>query len=230
MHKVLLIEDDEYLGDMIALGLEQEQFQVMRADNGTSGLEYACSESPDVIVLDVMLPGMDGYTLCTSLRVSSRVPIIMVSAQSSVDFRVNGLSAGADDYLCKPFSLKELIARIHSLIRRASWHEPLARDALRLDEQGQRLYVNGSPVELTGSEFELLRLFLSDPGKVFTRDEILVALKGSSQAFLVAERAVDVHITNLRRKIEPDHRKPQFIKTVWGSGYKYDPEGWDKHA
>lgn len=191
---------------------------------------------PDVILLDLMLPDMDGIELCEIVRRQSDTPIIIISMNTKVNERVRALNAGADDYLCKPFSMQELKARIGAAVRRYK-PVPLAAAAeagfsagpegqavqaeasgLELDAHKRLVLVAGQPVETTFSEFELLKLLFEFPGRVFTRDELISTLRGIDS--YVNDRAIDVHITNLRKKIESNPKEPRFIKTVWGVGYK----------
>jgi DNA-binding response OmpR family regulator len=226
--KILLIEDDQSLVDIISRYLQKEGYSVYWAEDGLAGNEYVSKFQPDLIILDIMLPGLDGLSLCSKIRKSLLIPILIISAKNKVTEKVEGLAVGADDYLCKPFSMNELVARVKSLLRRANYHNSIQSPAttsttlrkIYLDEQKKTLYVDQETREITYSEFEILKAFLNNPGKVFTRDELLLKIKGIDH-YLITDRAIDVHITNLRKKIERDPRKPSYIKTVWGSGYKF---------
>lgn len=226
MATVLLIEDDQSIADMISIYLSEEEYIVHIASNGKQGTELFRTIDPDVVILDVMLPDTNGMELCREFRTQSSVPIMMVSAKSEVSERVKALVIGADDYLCKPFSMRELAARTSALLRRSSMNktsaDPKVTDtqAIRVDVDKRCVYLYGSVVETTYSEFEMMKHFWLHPGKVFSREELLNKIRGMD-AF-VTERSVDVHITNLRKKIEKDPKDPKYIKTVWGVGYKFE--------
>lgn len=228
MTKILVIEDEKIIGEMISMYLTDEEFSVCRVENGKAGLDALQSYGPDVILLDLMLPDMDGIELCEIVRRQSDTPIIIISMNTKVNERVRALNAGADDYLCKPFSMQELKARIGAAVRR--YKVPLAAAAeeaepgrknmsgIMLDPHKRLVAIDGVSVETTFSEFELLKLLFEFPGRVFSRDELISALRGIDS--YVNDRAIDVHITNLRKKIEMNPKEPKFIKTVWGVGYK----------
>lgn len=235
MYKILVIEDDVIMGDMLCMYLTEEGYEVKQAVNGQDGLRLADYFQPDVILLDLMLPDRDGMDLCVDIRKDSDVPIMIVSMKTEVSERVQALKAGADDYLCKPFSLHELTARVFALIRRArarmsndgAGGEAAEKDGpegnqvkpIQLDIDRRLLIVRGRQVETTFSEFEIMRLFLEHPGKVYTREDLINAIRGFDS--FVTDRAIDVHIVNLRKKVEQNPRSPRYIKTVWGVGYKY---------
>ncbi|WP_166241237.1 response regulator transcription factor [Paenibacillus turpanensis] len=229
MTTVLLVEDDDSIALMIREFLEGEGYQTIRADSGLEGLRVFWERQPDLVVLDVMLPEMDGLTLCQKLRERSHVPILMLSAKNETNDKVNALQQGADDYLSKPFSLKELGARIMALHRRASRTGDKATlvsgtavsdGELGLDDSRRMLLIRGKEVHVTYSEYEIFKQFWTHPGKVFSRDELLNKIRGIDS--FVTERSVDVHITNLRKKVEVDPKEPVYIKTVWGAGYKFE--------
>lgn len=228
MTKILVIEDERIIGEMISMYLTDEEFSVCRVENGKAGLEAVQSYGPDVILLDLMLPDMDGIELCETVRRHSDTPIIVISMNTKVNERVRALNAGADDYMCKPFSMQELKARIGAAVRRYKLPHAAPADEAEAPETGGRgialdphkrlVTVDGSTIETTFSEFELLKLLFEFPGRVFTRDELISALRGIDS--YVNDRAIDVHITNLRKKIESNPKEPKYIKTVWGVGYK----------
>ncbi|RUS48325.1 response regulator transcription factor [Cohnella sp. AR92] len=245
MTKILVIEDEKIIGEMISMYLTDEEFSVCRVETGQEGIEAIESFDPDVILLDLMLPDMDGIDLCEQVRAYSDTPIIIISMNSKVNERVRALNAGADDYMVKPFSMQELKARIGVAVRRykpsmGTAAESEIRDArasvaaavaaeparpdhgIALDLQKRLLLVQGQPIDTTFSEFELMRLLFQYPGRVFTRDELINTLRGIDS--YVNDRAIDVHITNLRKKLEANPKEPQFIKTVWGVGYKLNLE------
>ncbi|GAA4878652.1 response regulator transcription factor [Paenibacillus vulneris] len=228
MATVLLIEDDHSIADMISIYLSEEDYVVHIARDGQQGAELFRTVQPDVIILDVMLPDLNGMELCREFRAQSPVPIMMVSAKSEVSERVKALVIGADDYLCKPFSMRELAARTGALLRRSTMNKAAAdakpsadTQAIRVDMERRCVYLHNTVVETTYSEFEMMKHFWLHPGKVFSREELLNKIRGMD-AF-VTERSVDVHITNLRKKIEKDPKDPKHIKTVWGVGYKFEP-------
>lgn len=232
MAKALIIEDDQSIADMMTIYLEEEGYSVCTASDGAEGKYHLQAFDPDVVILDVMLPDTDGITLCGEFRVTTQVPILMVSAKKEVSDRVNALLVGADDYLCKPFSMRELAARLTALLRRAAKapvhaSEPVppkeTKPSVHVDMVRRCLYIEERLVETTYSEFEIMKLFWLHPGKVFSREELLNKIRGIDS--YVTERSVDVHITNLRKKIEADPKNPRFVKTVWGVGYKFVPEG-----
>ncbi|MNH93581.1 Sensory transduction protein regX3 [compost metagenome] len=224
MSKVLIIEDDLSIGEMMSIYLIEEGYEVKRAEDGKSAEKEFKEFNPDVIVLDIMLPDTDGIQLCTFFRSTSALPILMVSAKSEVSDRVKGLLTGADDYMCKPFSMRELAARVQALLRRSmasqlNVTEPSQEPSVQLDIEKRCLYVNQNTIDTTFSEFEIMKLFWQNQGRVYSREELLNRVRGFDS--YVTERAIDVHIANLRKKIETDPKEPKYIKTVWGVGYKF---------
>jgi len=225
--KVLVIEDEKIVGEMISMYLADEEFSVRRVENGQDGLEALRTFKPDVVLLDLMLPDIDGMLWCEQVRRFSDTPIIVISMKAKVHERIQALEAGADDYLVKPFSMQELKARIGVAVRRSKAsliHREAAAAAetgvagLHLDPQKRLVFVHDRAVDLTFSEFELMKVLFEYPGRVFTRDELINALRGIDS--YVNDRAIDVHITNLRKKLETNPKEPRYIKTVWGVGYK----------
>lgn len=230
MDKVLVIEDDVMIGDMLLMYLSEEGYEVKRAAAAREGLKLAESFEPDIVLLDLVLPDGNGIEVCRELRSRSPVPIMVVSMKTDVFERVQALKAGADDFMCKPFSMHELTARIEAIIRRSRCPAVRAETAasseggqVLLDEERRLLFVDGRPVETTFSEFEIMKQFITHPGKAFSREELINAVRGFDS--FVTERAVDVHIVNLRRKIEPNPKEPRRIRTVRGVGYKYTEDG-----
>lgn len=234
MYKVLVIEDDIMMSNMLSMYLTEEGYQVSQAFRGDEGLQHAASFKPNLILLDLILPDVDGIEVCLEIRKTSTVPIMILSMKSEVSERVQALKSGADDYLCKPFSMHELTARAEALIRRSNviYGEasasvaasseavsPPDEEMIRLDVERRLLQVRGQLVETTFSEYELMKLFLAHPGKVFSREELINAIRGFDS--FVTDRAIDVHIVNLRKKIELNPKEPRLIRTVWGFGYKY---------
>lgn len=231
MYKVLVIEDDVMMSNMLSMYLTEEGYNVKQAYRGDEGLQFAEEYEPHLILLDLMLPDINGIEICARIRSVSHVPIMILSMKSEVSERVLALKTGADDYLCKPFSMHELTARVEALIRRshalqmeaapvAASAEPIGdMEPIQLDTERRLLLVRGQYIETTFSEYELMKLFLSHPGKVFSREELINAIRGFDS--FVTDRAIDVHIVNLRKKIEQNPKEPKLIRTVWGFGYKY---------
>jgi DNA-binding response OmpR family regulator len=235
MPKLLLIEDDQTIADMMSIYLTEEHYTVFCAFNGQQAKQLFQTCDPDCIILDIMLPDTNGIELCKEIRTLSNVPIMIVSAKNEVSERVNALLSGADDYLCKPFSMRELAARASALLRRSVMSTSNAQadpgttseeaksavtKPIFLNLEKRSLYLHNQPIETTFSEFEIMRALCQYPGKVFTREELLNSIRGIDS--FVTERSVDVHITNLRKKIEIDPKEPKFIRTVRGVGYKYE--------
>ncbi|RJG23265.1 response regulator transcription factor [Paenibacillus thiaminolyticus] len=226
-NKVLLIDDEKNLTDMLSLFLEENGYQVTSFYHSQEAMQMLKQYEPDIIVSDLMLPEMDGNELVRAFHAHTSAPVLMISANTLLDERIRALENGADDFLCKPFSLKELDARIKALLRRShdaresptTSHFPAKKGDLTVNEYRRSLFVEGEEIEVTNIEFEIMRQLDSSPGKVFTRNELLDRIKGSERAYL--DRTIDVHISNLRKKIEPDPKNPRYILTVWGAGYKY---------
>jgi DNA-binding response OmpR family regulator len=225
---IVYIEDDAKLARITAKYLETHGFRVWVAANGRDGLACVLRERPDVILLDLMLPGLDGLEVCRQLRARVDTPIIMVTARGEEADRVMGLEGGADDYMAKPFSSRELLARIRAHARRARGRVgPAAVGLLRageiaIDAGTRRVTALGEELALTTYEFDLLRVFAERPGRVLTREQLVDLVRGSAdEAF---ERSIDVHVSHLRRKLGDDPRSPRVIKTVRGVGYLFAPE------
>ena len=221
--KVLVVEDEVKIARLVRDYLHQAGFHVLEASDGPGALHLARAERPDMIVLDLGLPGMDGYDVTRELRAKSSVPIIMLTARSEESDRIVGLELGADDYVVKPFSPKELVARIRAVLRRADatvgGGEVVRAGLLTIDIPKRRVTVDGSEVALTASEFDILLTLARQPGRIYTRAQLLDAVRGVS--FESYERAVDAHVKNIRRKIEPDPKRPVYVLTVYGVGYKF---------
>jgi len=221
--RVLVVEDEIKIARLVRDYLHQAGFDVLEAVDGPSALALARAEKPDMIVLDLGLPGMDGLDVTRELRASSSVPIIMLTARSEESDRIVGLELGADDYVTKPFSPKELLARIRAVLRRADatigGGEIVRAGTVEIDRPKRRVTVDGRRIELTASEFDVLLVLARKPGRIFTRAQLLDAVHGVS--FESYERSVDAHIKNLRRKIETDPRRPELVLTVYGVGYKF---------
>lgn len=223
MKTILVVDDELKITRLLRDYLQQAGFRVVTATDGMAALAVARSERPDMIVLDLGLPGLDGLDVTRTLRKTSDVPIIMLTARAEESDRIVGLELGADDYLVKPFSPKELVARVRAVLRRvdAAVEAPALVKAgeLEIDTAKRLVALAGRAVDLTPTEFELLLHFARSPGRVYTRAQLLDALHGV--AFESYERAIDAHVKNLRRKLEPDPGNPRYLLTVYGVGYKY---------
>ena len=227
MNELILVVDDEARIVKLARDyLERSGFRVLSAGDGLSALASARRDQPDLVVLDLMLPGMDGLDVCRTLRRESDVPIIMLTARVEEADRLVGLELGADDYISKPFSPRELVARVRTVLRRVQGNmrtPSLLRAAdLEIDLEGHRLQRAGAPVQLSRIEFSLLAILVQHPGQIFTRAQLLDRLHGV--AFEGFERSIDAHIKNLRRKLEADPAQPRYVLTVYGIGYKFNDE------
>jgi DNA-binding response OmpR family regulator len=223
MATILVVDDEPKIAQLARDYLEHAGFTVLTAADGRTGLARAREARPNLIVLDLRLPDLDGLDVTRALRKESSVPIIMLTARGEESDKLIGLELGADDYVVKPFSPKELVARVRAVLRR--WEHATAVDAdviragdLILDVPRMRVTAGGAPVELSPTELQLLTALARHPGRVFTRGQLLDALHGV--AFESYERAIDAHVKNIRRKLEPDPRRPRYILTVYGVGYR----------
>lgn len=223
--KVLVVDDEPSIVELIRFNLVREGFKVTAAYSGGGLLDRIRAERPDLVILDIMLPGEDGLTICREIRKESNLPIIMLTAKDSETDKVLGLELGADDYITKPFSPRELIARVRAVLRRSSGEESAetkkqvlkVRD-LMLDSEKHLVTLNGRELDLPPKEFELLRILMENPGRVLTREYLLETIWGYE--YIGETRTVDVHIRRLRQKIEPDPSQPVYIETVHGFGYR----------
>ena len=226
MTKILIVEDEEALSDPLAFLLGREGFQTVVVDNGLEALPTFEREGADLVLLDVMLPGMPGTEVCRKLREVSSVPIIMLTAKDSELDKVFGLELGADDYVTKPYSARELIARIRAMLRRRSAEPDMPMDAVltggpvRMDIDRHVVTVNGEEVPMPLKEFELLEILLRNVGRVMTRGELIERVWGAD--YVGDTKTLDVHIKRLRSKIEPDSSAPRYVVTVRGLGYKFE--------
>jgi two-component system alkaline phosphatase synthesis response regulator PhoP len=222
MSTILVVDDERQIAEIAGDFLRQAGFEVITAHDGAAALELARNEKPALVVLDLRLPGMDGLDVARSLRRDSAMPIIMLTARVEEADRLRGLELGADDYVTKPFSPRELVARVKAVLRRtessAVGGNLVRLGELSIDTGRQKVTRDGTTVELTATEFQLLATLARQPGRIFTRDRLLDAVRGTDvESF---ERAIDTHIKNIRRKIERDPRRPAHILTVYGVGYK----------
>lgn len=216
----LVVDDDEKIARVLEAYLVKEGYTVEIAFDGVTALEKA-KQKPDIILLDLMLPDLDGISVCREIRKHSKIPIIMLTARDGENDRITGLEIGADDYVVKPFSPREVMARIRAVLRRSNQvnENILSYSGIRLDIASRNIEVNGNIVELTPTEFKLLELFLKYPNRVFSRLQLIERIQDI--AFEGYERTVDTHVKNLRKKIGDSPGEPQYIKTVYGVGYKF---------
>ena len=224
--RILVVEDEPMVAEVVERYLHREGYDVEVVQDGREALTAVERRSPDLIVLDIMLPGVDGIEICRHVRARSAVPIIMLTARGEEVDRLLGLGLGADDYVVKPFSPRELVARVKAVLRRAGKQAQVDGDSLRFDD----LRINGrtrmvedlrGPINLTAREFDLLFHLARHPGQVFTRDQLMDAVW--DYEFPGDASTVTVHMRRLRAKVEPDPTRPRYLKTVWGVGYKFDP-------
>jgi DNA-binding response OmpR family regulator len=221
--KILVVEDDKKMAELIRLYLEKDGYRVQVVHDGGEGLELGRRHTQDLIVLDLMLPTIDGLDIARMLRAESNVPIIMLTARSTEDDKLLGLDVGADDYITKPFSPRELVARVRAVLRRTSLEKDV-QEAARFGEMvvdfvRHEARLRGARVHLTPKEFRLLATMAREPGRAFSRLELLEKVFGYDYEGF--ERTLDVHVMNLRKKIEPDPAQPQYVLTVYGLGYKF---------
>lgn len=231
MKKILMIEDDVSIVELVAIHLKDNYCELTKAHTGTEGLNLATKNKYDMIILDVMLPGIDGIEICRRLRAEKNfTPILMLTARSEEIDKIIGLETGADDYLTKPFSIREFIARVKAILRRTEMgnsdkkieEEIFKYDSLLIDPLKRKVTLEGVKVELTPKEFDLLYLFMSNPGKIYSRENLLNLVWGYE--FSGYEHTVNSHINRLRTKIEADLTIPKYILTSWGVGYKFTDE------
>ena len=224
---ILVVEDDANTAALVRTYLEKEGFSTIHAADGLSGLQLAKEKKPIFVILDIMLPGLDGWELCRQLRMFSNVPLLMLTAREEEIDRVKGLAIGADDYVIKPFSPRELVERVKAILRRARpAEEPQRRKLvygqLEMDVDKHRLKRDGRVIKLTTTEFRLLKTLMQSPGRVFTRNELLKSLYQHGE--IVVDRVIDVHVGKLRQKLEDEPAQPKYILTTRGFGYSFSDE------
>ncbi len=226
---ILVVDDETKILEIVRAYLEKDGYSVVTAERGEAALALADKAKPDLVVLDLMLPDISGEEVCRRLRETSQTPILMLTAKVSEDERIAGLSMGADDYLTKPFSPRELVARIGAVLRRAKGGGPdgqrpmsFGDGGLTIDVERHEVMVGGKAVQLTPNEFKLLLTLATYPGRVYSRFELVNRVQGYD--FEGYERTMDAHIKNLRQKIEADPKNPRFVQTVYGVGYKFGPD------
>ncbi|OGL46035.1 MAG: DNA-binding response regulator [Candidatus Schekmanbacteria bacterium RBG_16_38_10] len=228
--KILIIDDDQKLVGMVKNYLEKDGYEIFTAFDGAEGINKIESQRPDLVILDLMLPKLDGLEVCRLTRKESSIPILMLSAKGEEADIVVGLELGADDYLSKPFSLRELSARVKAILRRVSKlkedektkKKVIKFKTFQIDFQKHEVLIKSEKIDLTATEFALLAMLATNPGRVFTRDQLLDGARG--RELTPFDRSIDIHISHLRQKIEPDPKEPAYIKTVWGVGYKFEDE------
>ena len=221
MLKALLIDDDAKLGNLLSDYLTKFEIELNSTTEPTLALDLIAEDEPDLIILDVMMPKMNGFEVCSGIRKKYKIPIIMLSARGESFDRVKGLDLGADDYMAKPFEPRELVARIHSLLRRVTDEDHYRQDIFEVNTINRAISIDGQMLSLTNMEFELLELLLANPGTLFSRDDILKHLRGIEAK--IFSRSIDILISRLRQKIETNPKEPKFIKTIWGKGYMFLP-------
>ncbi len=223
MSKILLVEDEESIRKFTKLSLEREGFEVLEAGTGEEGVIMVKEEKPDVVILDIMLPGIDGYQVCEAIRADyPNIGIIMLTAKTQDVDKIIGLESGTDDYMVKPFNPKELILRIKSLIRRISLsedNETIKDGPFVLDRYSRSFTKNGEPIDLTPTELSIVGLFMENPGKAFDRSELLDRTWGED--YIGETKIVDVNVRRIRSKIEDNPSDPEYLETVWGIGYRW---------
>ena len=226
MAKVLVVDDEPNIREVVGLYLRRDGHAVVSAGDGDEALRLYQQTQPDLVVLDLMLPGLSGLEVCRRLQANRRVPLIMLTAKGEEEDRIVGLGVGADDYMVKPFSPRELAARVEAVLRRVNETQPASRtdrvlvfDGLEIDPNTREVAVRGEPVALTAREFDLLYHLASQPKRVFTRDQLMEAVWGYT--FAAETSTVTVHMRRLREKIEPDPTQPRYLHTVWGVGYRF---------
>ena len=219
--RILVVEDDRTTAELIALYLRHAKYRVDIERTGTGALDRIARESFDLLVLDVMLPGVDGMEICRSVRAQGGPPVILLTARTLEDDRLQGFECGADDYVAKPFSPRELVARVAAVLRRVppGAHRILLRGAVHVDLATRSVIAHGRDIELTSSEYALLVALMQRPGHVLSRAQLLAALPGEDSQAL--DRTVDVHVRNIRRKLERDPSNPELLQTVVGAGYRF---------
>jgi len=219
---VLVVEDEQKLASLLADYLKVSGFEPVCLDNGSEVIPYVREHKPDLILLDLMLPGRDGMEVCKDIRTFSRVPIIMVTARIEEIDRLLGLELGADDYICKPFSPREVVARVKAVLRRTHDGQTIQAHGLILDEYGYKAILNGHDLELTAVEFKLLQFLVDNPGRIYGRQQLMNKIYPDERN--VSDRTIDSHIKKLRRKIETVDPEAKFIQSVYSVGYKFESE------
>ena len=233
--KILVVEDEKAISDILVFNLQREGYDTLAAYDGAEGLRCALEEAPDLILLDVMLPEMDGFEVCRRVRAEKDTPIIMLTAKGGDMDKILGLEYGADDYISKPFNILEVKARIKAIIRRSSKNRRLKKEEannsvigqgdLKMDTESRRVFIGEREINLTAKEFDLLELLVRNPNKVYSREALLTYVWGNKAMDSGDVRTVDVHVRRLREKIEPSPSDPKYVHTKWGVGYYFRVKG-----
>lgn len=226
--KILIVDDEEHIVELIKFNLETQGYEVITANNGIDAIDIAKKEKPDLVLLDLMLPGMDGYDVCKAIKGDkeiSKTPIIMLTAKGEEFDKVLGLELGADDYITKPFSIRELQARVKAVLRRSvkeidNESQKFKCNGLTVDFERHEVFVKGKKVEFTLKEFELLEILIKNKGRILNRESLLEKIWGYE--YIGETRTIDVHIRYIRKKIEEDDKNPRFIETIRGLGYRFN--------
>ena len=229
MAKILIVDDEPNIREVVGLYLQRESHTVVEAADGEEALELSRRHRPDLVILDLILPKLDGLEVCRRIQAECRVPLIILTAKGEEEDRILGLKAGADDYVVKPFRPRELVARVAALLRRVNEARGipadgrvLTFDGLRIDSDAREVVIRDTPITLTAREFDLLYYLVSHPGKTFTRDQLMEAVW--DHVFAADPSTVTVHVRRLREKLEANPKQPHYLQTVWGVGYRFDGE------
>jgi two-component system response regulator BaeR len=220
--KILIVEDEPKLANVLGDYLKAAGFEAVLLSNGATAVPWVREHKPDLVLLDLMLPGRDGMDICKDIRTFSRVPIIMVTARVEEIDRLLGLELGADDYICKPFSPREVVARVRAVLRRTRDGQTIQAPGLALDEHRYRAVLHGRDLDLTAVEFKLLHFLVANPGRIYGRQQLMDRIYPDER--IVSDRTIDSHIKKLRRKIEAVDPEAKLIHSVYGVGYKFEPE------
>lgn len=225
MAVILVVDDEKELREVVSMYLEKEGYRILQAGDGVSAVKIFHDEKPDLVILDLMLPDIPGEKVCNAIRESHDTPIIMLTSKSSEDSRINGLEIGADDYMVKPFSPKELVVRVKVILRRMGkvLKKPEEDNGLIIDEESYTVRRDGRNIELTPIEFKMLSTMYRNPGRTYTREQLITYALGYEYEGM--SRTIDSHIKNIRQKIEKDPSRPEYIRTVFGVGYKFTEAG-----
>jgi two-component system response regulator BaeR len=221
--RILIVEDEPKLASVLSDYLKQAAFEPHWLESGLGAVEWVREHNPDLILLDLMLPGRDGMEICKEIRTFSSVPIIMVTARVEEIDRLLGLELGADDYICKPFSPREVVARVKAVLRRAAGRPALSESGLAFDESRYRATLHGRDLQLTAVEFTLLNFLVASPGRLYSRSQLMERIYPDQR--IVSDRTIDSHIKKLRRKIAAVDPQADFVQSVYGVGYKFEPGG-----
>ncbi|MBN1622833.1 MAG: response regulator transcription factor [Clostridia bacterium] len=225
MAKIMVVDDERELREVVSLYLEKEGYKVLQAGDGVSAVKVFHDEKPDLVILDLMLPDIPGEKVCNAIRENHNTPIIMLTSKSGEDSRINGLEMGADDYITKPFSPKELVARVKAIFRRMGKTSSIdlhATRKLEIDENSYTVKKDGRQIDLTPIEFKILSTMYRNPGRTYTREQLITYALGYEYEGM--SRTIDSHIKNIRQKIESDPSRPEYVRTVFGIGYKFMEE------